>query len=89
MFHKASSVSDAAFRRLAQTVDLELLARVARADFLGRTGGVDCSAMMVSRSGPRPAVYERRLDGEVRTVDEAIAAARTLIPAEGPSADRS
>ncbi|MBI4264810.1 MAG: HD domain-containing protein [Acidobacteria bacterium] len=45
MFHKASQVGDGAFRRLAQKVDLELLARVARADCLGRTGGFDCSAM--------------------------------------------
>ncbi len=45
MFHKAGNVGDGAFRRLAQKVDLELLARVARADCLGRTGGFDCSAM--------------------------------------------
>jgi tRNA nucleotidyltransferase (CCA-adding enzyme) len=45
MFHKAESVGDGAFRRLAQKVDLELLARVARADCLGRGGGFDCSAM--------------------------------------------
>jgi tRNA nucleotidyltransferase (CCA-adding enzyme) len=45
MFFKADNVSDGAFRRLAQKVDLELLARVARADCLGRTGGFDCSAM--------------------------------------------
>jgi tRNA nucleotidyltransferase (CCA-adding enzyme) len=45
MFHKAGQVSDGAFRRLAQKVDMELLARVARADCLGRTGGFDCSAM--------------------------------------------
>jgi tRNA nucleotidyltransferase (CCA-adding enzyme) len=45
MFHKAGNVSDGAFRRLAQKVDLELLARLARADCLGRTGGFDCSAM--------------------------------------------
>jgi tRNA nucleotidyltransferase (CCA-adding enzyme) len=38
-------VSDGAFRRLAQRVDLELLARVAKADCLGRTGTFDCSAM--------------------------------------------
>jgi tRNA nucleotidyltransferase (CCA-adding enzyme) len=44
-FHKAAYVSDGAFRRLAQKVDLELLARVARADCLGRTGSFDCSAM--------------------------------------------
>ena len=37
MFHKAQPpVGDAAFRRLAQKVDLELLARVARADCEGR-----------------------------------------------------
>jgi tRNA nucleotidyltransferase (CCA-adding enzyme) len=44
-FRKASYVSDGAFRRLAQKVDLELLARVARADCLGRTGDFDCTAM--------------------------------------------
>ena len=45
MFHKAAHVGDGAFRRLAQKVDLELLARLARADCLGRTGAFDCSAM--------------------------------------------
>ena len=45
MLHKAASVGDGAFRRLAQKVDLELLARLARADCLGRTGTFDCSAM--------------------------------------------
>jgi tRNA nucleotidyltransferase (CCA-adding enzyme) len=45
MFHKAGNVGDGAFRRLAQRVDLELLARLARADCLGRSGGFDCSAM--------------------------------------------
>jgi tRNA nucleotidyltransferase (CCA-adding enzyme) len=45
MFHKAPNVSDGAFRRLAQKVDLELLARLARADCRGRTGSFDCSAM--------------------------------------------
>ena len=45
MLHKAPHVGDGAFRRLAQKVDLELLARVARADCLGRTGDFDCSAM--------------------------------------------
>jgi len=44
-FHKAGNVSDGAFRRLAQKVDLELLARVARADCHGRMGVFDCSAM--------------------------------------------
>ena len=45
-FYKArDGISDGAFRRLAQKVDMELLARVARADCLGRTGSFDCSAM--------------------------------------------
>ena len=46
MWHLSPSpVSDGAFRRLAQKVDLELLARLARADCRGRTGTFDCSAM--------------------------------------------
>jgi tRNA nucleotidyltransferase (CCA-adding enzyme) len=46
MLHKRrNEVSDAAFRRLAVKVDLELLARLATADCLGRTGSFDCSAM--------------------------------------------
>lgn len=46
MFRQSPTpVSDGAFRRLAQKVDLELLARVAKSDCLGRTGGFDCSAM--------------------------------------------
>ena len=46
MFMKSPTpVSDGAFRRLAQKVDLELLARFARADCHGRTGHFDCSAM--------------------------------------------
>jgi tRNA nucleotidyltransferase (CCA-adding enzyme) len=39
------SVTDGAFRRLAQKVDLELLARFARADCTGRTGMFDCSGV--------------------------------------------
>lgn len=111
MFHKAPAVGDGAFRRLAQKVDLELLARLARADCLGRTGAFDCSAMdwFVERAralgvehqappplllgrhllalgltpGPRVGeilkqVYDRQLDGEVRTVDEAVEAARQI-----------
>jgi tRNA nucleotidyltransferase (CCA-adding enzyme) len=39
-------VGDGAFRRLAHKVDLELLARLARADCLGRSPGTfDCTAM--------------------------------------------
>ena len=46
MWHKSPNpVGDGAFRRLAQKVDLELLARLARADCAGRTGIFDCSAM--------------------------------------------
>jgi tRNA nucleotidyltransferase (CCA-adding enzyme) len=44
-FRVRDEVGDAAFRRLAQKVDLELLARLAKADCLGRTGNFDCSAM--------------------------------------------
>ena len=45
-WHKSpTGVGDGAFRRLAAKVDLELLARVARADCRGRGGGFDCSAM--------------------------------------------
>jgi tRNA nucleotidyltransferase (CCA-adding enzyme) len=112
MFRKAPQVGDGAFRRLAQKVDLELLARLARADCLGRTGDFDCSAMdwFLARAralgvdhhppapllmgrhllelgltpGPRVGeilhrVYEDQLDGTVRTVDEAIAAARRIL----------
>jgi tRNA nucleotidyltransferase (CCA-adding enzyme) len=46
MWHKVrGEVGDGAFRRLAQKVDLELLARLAKADCVGRTGPFDCSAM--------------------------------------------
>jgi tRNA nucleotidyltransferase (CCA-adding enzyme) len=39
-------VGDGAFRRLAQKVDLELLARLAKADCMGREPGVfNCEAM--------------------------------------------
>ncbi len=46
-WHKVrDEVGDGAFRRLAQKVDLELLARVAKADCEGRKPGrFDCSAM--------------------------------------------
>jgi tRNA nucleotidyltransferase (CCA-adding enzyme) len=46
MWHRAPAwVGDGAFRRLAQKVDLELLALLATSDCLGRTGRFDCSAM--------------------------------------------
>jgi tRNA nucleotidyltransferase (CCA-adding enzyme) len=72
MFAKAEPpVSDGAFRRLAQKVDLELLARVAKADCEGRGGGFDCSAMDwfverarelgVEHAAPEPLVKGRHL----------------------------
>ena len=72
MFAKAQPpVGDGAFRRLAQKVDLELLARVARADCEGRGGGFDCSAMDwfvqrarelgVEHAPPEPLVKGRHL----------------------------
>jgi tRNA nucleotidyltransferase (CCA-adding enzyme) len=112
MFRKAAQVGDGAFRRLAHKVDLELLARVARADCLGRTGQFDCSAMdwFIERAralgvehrppapllmgrhlldlglSPGPTiggilkqVYEKQLDGEVRSVEEAIDAAKRIL----------
>jgi tRNA nucleotidyltransferase (CCA-adding enzyme) len=45
-FKTRDEVGDGAFRRLAQKVDLELLARLAKADCLGRQPGVfNCGAM--------------------------------------------
>ena len=64
-------VSDGAFRRLAQKVDLEILARVAKADCMGRGGGFDCSAMDwflqrarelgVQNAPPKPILLGRHL----------------------------
>ena len=46
MWYKVrDQIGDGAFRRLAEKVDMELLARLARADCLGRPGPFDCSAM--------------------------------------------
>jgi len=105
-------VGDGAFRRLAQKVDLELLARLAEADCTGRTGEFDCSAMAwfleraralgVEHGPPKPLllgrhllalglkpgpeigavlrqVYERQLDGQVTTVEEALTIARDIL----------
>ena len=107
-------VGDGAFRRLAQKLNMEWLARVAKSDCLGRTGDFDCDAMdwfleraralgvehepaapiLMGRHlldlgvAPGPAmgvilreVYERQLDGEVTTLDEAIEAARARLGA--------
>jgi tRNA nucleotidyltransferase (CCA-adding enzyme) len=64
-------VGDAAFRRLAQKVDLELLARLAAADCRGRPGDFDCTAMDwflerartlgVEHEPPRPILLGRHL----------------------------
>ena len=115
MWHKSiSEVGDGAFRRLAKKVDLELLARLATSDCLGRPGPFDCSAMDwfleraralgVEHGAPPPllfgrhllklgltpgppigrilkAVYEQQLDGQVTTVEEAVAAAQEIIDA--------
>jgi len=72
MFAKAQPpVGDGAYRRLAQKVDLELLARVAKADCEGRGPGFDCSAMDefleraralgVEHAAPEPLVKGRHL----------------------------
>ena len=72
MFHKSDpQAGDGAFRRLAQKVDLELLARVAKSDCEGRGGGFDCSAMDwfvqraralgVEHEAPKPLVLGRHL----------------------------
>jgi tRNA nucleotidyltransferase (CCA-adding enzyme) len=72
MFYKSPTpVSDGAFRRLAQKVDLELLARLAKADCQGRAGNFDCSAMDwfleraralgVEHAPPAPIVLGRHL----------------------------
>jgi tRNA nucleotidyltransferase (CCA-adding enzyme) len=72
MFSKVRhEISDGAFRRLAQKVDLALLARLAKADCLGRTGEFDCSAMDwfleravalgVEHTAPKPFLLGRHL----------------------------
>ena len=112
-WHKVrDEVGDGAFRRLAQKVDLELLARLAAADCIGRAGEFDCNAMAwfleraralgVEHEPPKPLllgrhllalgltpgpevgrilrqVYERQLDGEVATVEEAVEEAKRIL----------
>lgn len=116
MWYKVrQEVGDGAFRRLAQKVDLELLARVAKSDCLGRTGPFDCSAMdwflerarslgvshrppppillgrhllaLGLKPGPRigeilKRIYERQLDGEVTTIEQAIETAKGILDAD-------
>jgi tRNA nucleotidyltransferase (CCA-adding enzyme) len=71
-WHKVrGEVGDGAFRRLAQKVDLELLARLAEADCVGRAGTFDCSAtgwfleraraLGVEHEAPRPLLLGRHL----------------------------
>src|SRR5574338_203533 len=71
-FYKTrDTVTDGAFRRLAQKVDLELLARLAKSDCTGRTGDFDCTAMDwfleraralgVEHEPPKPLVLGRHL----------------------------
>lgn len=70
-FKARDTVTDGAFRRLAQKVDLELLARFARADCTGRTGTFDCSgiewflerarALGVEHKPPAPILLGRHL----------------------------
>jgi tRNA nucleotidyltransferase (CCA-adding enzyme) len=112
LFKVRDELTDGAFRRLSQKANLELLARVAKADCLGRTGSFDCSAMDwflqrarelgVDRSPPKPLVlgrhllelgmkpgpdmgvvlkqlYERQLDGQIKTTEEGIAIASQII----------
>jgi tRNA nucleotidyltransferase (CCA-adding enzyme) len=70
-FKSATPVGDGAFRRLAQKVDLELLARVAESDCLGRTGNFDCRGIRwflqrarelgVQHEAPQPILKGRHL----------------------------
>ncbi len=122
-FKVRDEVGDGAFRRLAQKVDLELLARLAKSDCLGREPGTfNCDAMdwfldraralgvehrppgpillgrhlqeLGVKPGPRmgeilKAIYEQQLDGSVRDLETATAAARRLIESEPDLAESS
>ena len=112
-------VGDGAFRRLARKVNLELLARLAQADCMGRTGEFDCSAMDwfleraralgVQHEAPKPLllgrhllglgmtpgprigevlrqVYERQLDGEIKSLEDAKTAAHAIVEGRSASA---
>ena len=72
LYKVREELTDGAFRRLAQKANLELLARVAKADCMGRSPGTfDCSAMDwflerardlgVDRRPPKPLVLGRHL----------------------------
>jgi tRNA nucleotidyltransferase (CCA-adding enzyme) len=60
-FKDRNLVGDGAFRRLSQKVDLELLARLAKADCLGRVPGTfNCDAMDWFLDRARSLGVERR-----------------------------
>jgi tRNA nucleotidyltransferase (CCA-adding enzyme) len=72
LYKVREQLTDGAFRRLSQKANLELLARLAKSDCLGRSPGTfDCSAMDwflerarelgVDRSPPRPLLLGRHL----------------------------
>jgi tRNA nucleotidyltransferase (CCA-adding enzyme) len=71
LYKVRDTLTDGAFRRLAQKANLELLARLAKSDCLGRTGDFDCTAMDwfleraralgVDRSPPKPLLLGRHL----------------------------
>ncbi len=112
LYKVRETLTDGAFRRLAQKANLELLARLAKSDCLGRTGSFDCTAMDwflararelgVDRSPPKPLllgrhllelgmkpgpemgallkeIYEKQLDGEIKTTEDGIALASQLL----------
>jgi tRNA nucleotidyltransferase (CCA-adding enzyme) len=113
LYKVREELTDGAFRRLSQKANLELLARVAKSDCLGRVpGNFDCTAMDwflerarelgVDRSPPKPLllgrhllelgmkpgpdmgallkkIYEKQLDGEIKTTEEGIALASTIL----------
>ena len=113
LYDERDRVTDGAIRRLARKCEPDLLARVARADCLGRSPGrfepvamdwfrervraLDVAsrppeALLRGRDvvalgvppGPRVgeilrAVYERQLDGGVKTADEAVAEAKRIL----------
>jgi tRNA nucleotidyltransferase (CCA-adding enzyme) len=121
LYKVRAELTDGAFRRLSQKANLELLARVAKADCLGRAPGTfDCSAMDwflsrarelgVDRSPPKPLllgrhlielgmtpgpemgallrqIYEKQLDGEIRTTEEGIALASQLVRLKADTTD--
>ena len=109
LYKVREALTDGAFRRLSQKANLELLARVAKSDCLGRApadvrllsdglvsrarprarrrsqpseAAAARTASARSRHAPGPAmgallkqVYEKQLDGEIKTTEEAIALA--------------